>query len=169
MQAAGLSEEDFKAAFIYLMHEGVVDGTRGSACLTHAGVVEVEAVLRQPNKPTEHFPVNMIHIEQMTHSQIQQGTTGSTQSGVSMPFDVVAVAEFLLELKEQLPRLGLSGEEHAAAQSDVATIEAQLSSPRPKPDIINESLRSIRKIAEGAVSSVAASAIIAGIAKLFGM
>lgn len=169
MQRAGLSEEDFKGAFIYLMNEGVVDGTRGSACLTHAGVVEVEAALRQPDKPTEHFPVNIIHIEQMSHSQIQQGTAGSTQFGTFTSLDLAAVAEFVAGLKETLPQLGLADNDEAVARSDVATIEAQLSSPRPKVEIVKESLRSIRNIAEGAVGSMAASGIITAVAKLLGM
>jgi hypothetical protein len=169
MQRAGLSEEDFKAAFIYLMNEGVVDGTRGSACLTHAGVVEVEAALRRPDKPTEHFPVNIIHIEQMSHSQIQQGTAGSTQSGTFTSLDLITVAEFVAGLKVTLAQLGLAGNDEAVARSDVATIEAQLSSPRPKVEIVKESLRSIRNIAEGAVGSMAASGIISEVAKLLGM
>ena len=169
MQGAALSEDDFKAAFIYLMNEGVVDGTRGSACLTHAGVVEVEAALSQPDRPTEHFPVNIIHIERMSHSQIQQGTVGSTQSGTFASLDLAAVAEFVGSLKAMLPQLELSGDNEAVAQSDLATIETQLSSPRPKVEIIKESLRSIRNITEGTVGSLAASGIVAGVAKLLGM
>jgi hypothetical protein len=65
-----------------------------------------------------------------------------------------------------LPQLGLTGDDEAVAQSDLATIETQLSSPRPKVEIIKESLRSIRNIAEGTVGSMAASGIIAGVAKL---
>jgi hypothetical protein len=169
MQEAALSEDDFKAAFLYLMNEGVVDGTRGSACLTHAGVVEVETALSQPDKPTDHFPVNIIHIEQMSHSQIQQGTAGSTQSGIFTSLDLAAVTECVRGVKAQLPQLGLTSDDEAVAQSDIATIETQLSSPRPKVEIIKESLRSIRNIAEGTVGSLAASGIIAGTAKLLGM
>lgn len=169
MRGAGLSEDDFRAAFIYLMNEGVVDGTRGSACLTHAGVVEIEAALRQPEKPTDHFPVNIIHIEQMSHSQVQQGTIGSTQSGTFTSLDLEAVAEFIGGLKTMLPQLGLTDDDEAVAQSDITTIETQLSSPRPKVEIIKESLRSIRNITEGTVGSLAASGIVAGVAKLLGM
>jgi len=169
MQGAALSEEDFKAAFIYLMNEEVVDGTRGSACLTHAGVVEIEAALRQPDKPTAHFPVNIIHIGQMSNSQIQQGTVGGTQSGTFASLDLAAVAEFIAGLKTTIPELGLAGDNLVVAQSDIATVEAQLLSPRPKTEIIKESLRSLRNIAKGAVGSLAASGIISGAAKLLGM
>ena len=63
----------------------------------------------------------------------------------------------------------MTGDDEAVVQSDIATIETQLSSPRPKVEIIKESLRSIRNIAEGAVGSLAASGIVAGVAKLLGM
>ena len=125
--------------------------------------------MTKPDKPTQHFPVNIIHIGQMSHSQIQQGTTGSTQSGTFTSLDLAAVAEFLRGLKTGLPQLGLTGDDEAVAQSDIATIETQLSSPRPKVEIIKESLGSIRNIAEGTAGSLPASGIIEGIAKLLGM
>ena len=167
-QSIGLSQDDFRDAWLYLSHEGLISGTRGSTRLTHAGIVEVEAALSQPDKPTEHFPVNIIHIEKMSHSLIQQGTEGSTQSGTFTSLDPAAVAEFIRGLKTQIPQVGLTGDDAAEVQSDIATIESQLSSPRPKAEIIKESLRSIRNIAEGTVGSMAASGIIAGIAKLLG-
>jgi hypothetical protein len=169
MRGSGLSKHDFDLVCDYLLKEGLIDGTLDAVCITHAGVVEVEAALSQPDKPTEHFPVNIIHIERMSDSQIQQGTAGSTQSGSFASLDLAAVAEFLRELRTQLPHLGLTGDDEAVAQSDIATIETQLSSPRPKVEIIKESLRSIRSIAEGTAGSLAASGIIAGTAKLLGM
>jgi hypothetical protein len=168
-QTVGLSEDDYRDAFRYLAQEGLASGSDKGVCLTHAGVVEVEAALSQPDRPTEHFPVNIIYIEKMSHSQIQQGTADSTQSGTFDSLDLAAVTEFVQALKTQLPQLGLTGDDEAVTQSDLATIESQLSSPRPKVEIIKESLRSIRNIAEGAVGSMAASGIVAGIARLLGL
>jgi len=167
-QNVGLSQGDFTDTFRYLAQEGLASGSSSGVCLTHAGVVEIESALSQPDTPTQHFPVNIIHIGQMSHSQIQQGSIGSTQSGTFAP-DLAAVGEFIRSLKAQLPQLQLAGDDEAVAQSDIATIEMQLASPRPKVEIIKESLRSIRNIAEGAVGSLAASGIVAGVAKLLGM
>jgi hypothetical protein len=105
----------------------------------------------------------------MSHSQIQQGTIGSTQSGAFTSLDLAAVAEFVGSLKTALSQFGLPSEDEAVARGDIATIETQLSSLRPKVEIIKESLRSIRNIAEGAAGSMTASGIIAGVAKLLGM
>jgi len=169
MRGSGLSKDDFGLVCDYLLKEGLIEGTLDAVCLTHAGVVEVEAALSQPDRPTEHFPVNIIHIEQMSHSQIQQGTVDSEQSGTFTSLDLAEVAEFVAGLKTILPQLRLTGHDEGIAQSDIATIETQLSSPRPNVGIIKESLRSIRNIAEGALGSMTASAIVAGVAKLLGM
>jgi hypothetical protein len=165
----GLSEDDDTNTFRYLAQEGLVRGSSRGVRLTHAGIVEIETALSQPDTPTEHFPVNIIHIGQMSHSQIQQGTADSAQSGTFGSLNLAAVTEFVRALKTQLPQLGLTGDDEAVAESDIATIETQLSSPRPKVEIVKESLRSIRNIAEGAVGSLAASGIVAGVAKLLGM
>jgi len=167
-QNVGLSEDDYTNAFRYLAQEGLVRGSDKGVCLTHAGVVEIETALSHSETPTEHFPVNIIQIGQMSNSQIQQGTVGSTQSGSFASLDLAAVAEFVAGLKTVLPQLGLTGNNEAVARSDIVTIETQLSSPQPKVEIIKESLRSMRSIAEGAAGSMAASGIITGIAKLLG-
>jgi hypothetical protein len=86
-----------------------------------------------------------------------------------MPLDLAAVAEFVRGLEDLLPQLGLTGDDDAVARSDIATIETQLSSPRPKVEFIKESLRSIKNIAEGAAGSVAASGIVVAVTKLLGM
>lgn len=52
----------------------------GGLFITHTGVKEVEQALTQPEEPTQHFAaINYIHIQNMTQSQIQQGTTASVQ------------------------------------------------------------------------------------------
>ena len=94
VRGSALSKDDFDLVCDYLLKEGLIAGTLDAVCLTHAGVVEIEAALSQPDRPTEHFPVNIIHIERMSHSQIQQGTAGSTQSGTFASLDLAAVAEF---------------------------------------------------------------------------
>ena len=77
--------EVYQAEFRFLAKQGLVDGTRGIVHLTHAGTVEIEMALSKPDAPTAHFPVNIIHIGQMSQSQIQQGSIGSTQSGTFAP------------------------------------------------------------------------------------
>jgi hypothetical protein len=70
----------------YLQGEGLLkfQALGGLIGITHRGVSEVEKALTNQNDPTEHFPpaktVNIIHVNQMTNSQIQQNA--SIQSNI---------------------------------------------------------------------------------------
>jgi hypothetical protein len=49
----------------------------GGIIITHNGIVKIEELHNNPEKSTEHFSsINVIHIENMSNSAIQQGTLG---------------------------------------------------------------------------------------------
>jgi hypothetical protein len=49
--------------------------------ITHRGVKEVERALIAPDQPTTHFqPLNVMIVQNMVNSQVQQGTNESTQA-----------------------------------------------------------------------------------------
>jgi len=55
-----------------------------TVAITTYGIEYVEQALAEPDEPTEFFPaVNVLHIEQVINSQIQQGTTHSQQTRLS--------------------------------------------------------------------------------------
>lgn len=130
--------------------------------ITHWGVKEVEEALSAPGEPTEHFPPivvaqNYLQVGTMSYSQIQQGTTSSTQ--VQRTLDVDALRELVAELRAIMPELDLEAEQHEEYVADIETVAAQLASPRPKVGVLRESLSSVRAILEGAAGAgVAASA-----------
>ena len=124
--------------------------------------------MAEPNKPTPHFPVNILLIGQVIGSQLQQGTVNSTQSGSCSTLDVKAVARLVKDLKKKLPGLALQSEDAVAAESDLATVEAQAASPRPKAETIKACLQSIRKLAEEASDCAATAGIVAAITKALG-
>lgn len=77
-------------------------------------------------------------------------------------FELRLVERILRELDQlvESEELGLPSEERADLAAQVATVNAQTRSPRPRRRIVVEALRSARNILEGAVgSSVAAGAI----------
>ena len=82
--------------------------------------------------------------------------------------DLKAVSQLIRDLKTKLPDLRLPDDDERAVASDIATIEAQVLSPRPKIEVIRECLRSIRNIAEGTAGSMVAAGIIEGITRLLG-
>jgi hypothetical protein len=113
--------------------------------LTHWGLKEVEEALSAPDEPTEHFlpfsvTDNIIHVESMTNSQILQGSPGASQT---QKLDTEALRALVEGLRAAIPQLGLEGHQAAEAFSDLATLEAQASSPRPKLQIVRDSLMSL--------------------------
>jgi hypothetical protein len=89
-------------------------------------------------------------------SQIQQQTSSSGQSLVVDTLDIESILRFLTEIKENMSGLQLSSEMEQKIKAEVDTIDAQVSSPKPKVSIVRESLSSIRRILEGAGGAIAA-------------
>ena len=104
----------------------------------------------------------------MEQSEIQQDTFKSTQSLLVSQLDLAKVKELIDSLSRNINRIGVDNEHMPELVADVQTIKAQLSSSKPKPSIIKESLSSMRTILEGAASSVLASGWITRISLLLG-
>ena len=104
--------------------------------ISHYGIREVEAALSEPDKPTQYFPPAqyILDVEQMINSQVQHGTHNSTQTGTFTASDPEALRKFVETFKSRLPDLPLNETDKAEASAEIATIEAQLQSPKPKRD-----------------------------------
>jgi hypothetical protein len=161
----GWSVDDTNAVLEYLEKEGLVEllGFGPMVGITHAGVVEVEYALEHPEKPTEHFLPHTVVIVQgdMHGSQIQAGTVASHQEQhVALTDALDEVRAFVDAFRDALSEL--SDTERAVAEAEIATVDAQIASPRPNAGAVRESLTSLRAIAEGA----AGSAVFVGLAAL---
>lgn len=163
----GLSREEIRNVMNYLDGEGLAmyRGIGGQIAMTHAGVVQVEKALSKPEIQTEYFPpvVNILNIQSMIGSQIQQGTHGSTQSQTISVKDIAAIENLLTQVKSALGSLQMQDEVHREAEAEIQTVEAQLKSSKPKSAIIRESLVTLRALIEG----VASNALAAGLLPLF--
>lgn len=165
----GLTGDEAEQVMQYLDGEGLAThrALGGAVAMTHSGVVEVERAVAKPDAPTQYFPavVNILHIQSMVGSQVQQGTQGSTQSQTQSisQNDLAGVKELLSALQLNLHSFGLSPEAILEAQSEIQTLEAQVRSTKPKTVIIRESLQTLRNLIEG----VASSALAAGVLPLF--
>ncbi len=145
----------------YLKGEYLADPVNMAVSITHAGVREIERALSEPDKPTQYFPpVNIINVHQMHGSVIQQGTTNSSQTVQISNTDKIAIDEFLDKLKNALPELKLEKATNSEVSADIATIEAQVGSERPKAGIIKESLLSIQRALEGAAGAILAQQLL---------
>ena len=151
----------------YLVDEGLIESKAigGAIGITHHGVTEIEEALSNPNKPTEHFlPINIINIENMNNSAIQQGNVNSTQNSIYNSTKIDELKELIRLLEESLKGIQLQPEEQVELIAEIETLKSQSKSPKPKSIIINESLKTIRTLVEG----VAAGAMTPGIMELLG-
>ncbi len=165
----GFSRDESERIIDYLAGENLIEHqTIGEISLTHYGIREVEEALSHPERPTHYFPaVNIINIQHMEGSQIQQGTTKSSQTGTFSFGHINALPVFITTLKSSLKDLHLQVDDMAEVVADVETIESQLKSSRPKGTILHESLKSIRNILEGATGSVLATNLLNQLAVFF--
>jgi hypothetical protein len=167
----GFSDEELGDACKYLEGERLIKTTQtlwGHLTpfiiqLTHKGIKEIEQSVQSPSEPTEHFPaaVSIMNFHApVIGSAIQSGSPGAQQEMSIGDLDLGAVHEFLREFDARAAELDLPSPEAAEVKAEIATVKAQLSSPKPKRNIIAESLRSVRTILEVTSGSAAAVGLL---------
>jgi hypothetical protein len=162
-QELGFDKDLTSTVTQYLEGEMLLEHTSigGGIGITHYGVKEVETAILHPDQPTQYFPaVNIINIHNMVGSNIQQGTTSSNITSSYKANQLDDLATFIEKLKATLPEISLSSDDKNEIETDIATIETQTSSSRPKHGIIKESLCSIQRILEGAAGSILAQQLV---------
>jgi hypothetical protein len=155
----------------YLKGEGLIEfrAIGGIIGISHWGVREIEEALSNPDIPTHHFPpINIISIGQMISSQIQQASPDATQVVTIDEDRYEELKEVIQSLKESIDKLDLESQNKSNLQAEIQTIEAQMSSSKPKVTIITECLGSIRRILEEATGSMLASSLLSKIVALLG-
>ncbi|ROQ53668.1 hypothetical protein [Pseudomonas putida] len=97
------------------------------------------------------------HFGDVTGSQIQIGSSGSSQS-ITQADSSAALSGLIRLLNDALASNEIRGEEAAELAAELATLEAQAGSPKPKPSIIKETALSIRRVLEGIAGGALATA-----------
>jgi hypothetical protein len=110
---------------------------------------------QQEKMAANNITYNSINIENMTSSQLQQGTTGSTQT-YTQSADLSGISAFVEKL---LPAIGelSNSTERDQLQSDLETIRSLLKAPAPKTRMIRECLTSVKTVLEGTAGNLAAT------------
>ena len=153
----------------YLEGEGLIRNELDYLSMSHIGVREVEEALTHPDIPTYYFPpINIISIKQMINSQIQQASPSVTQLITIDEDRYEEVKKIIQSLKESIDQLGLGSQQKSDLQAEIQTIEAQMSSTKPKGTFITECICSIRRILEGVSGSVLAHYLLNQIQTLCG-
>jgi hypothetical protein len=155
-QEVAITRQQFVPIIMELASNGFVEMTHQSAAITFPGIHEVERIESDHDRGTDYFPaINVMYVEQVSHSSIQQGTYHSTQSTHLDINDTQRLAEFVQRLGDTVSKLNLNSDDEKQTKAEIATVQAQASSARPSRTIIRESLISLRRILEGAAGGAA--------------
>ena len=160
--------EKFQSIAEFLKGEGLITTIhtkdRGAIGirLTHEGVREIEEARNRPNESTEHFaPVNIVYANSITNSPIQQSSPGATQLlTVVDQSSLQDLKVFVQSLQGSISQLDLEEDTQAELEADLRTLEGQVSSPKPKKEVVRPVLQSIQRILEGAAGNVTASSFL---------
>lgn len=158
-----LERKDVSNIIDYLKGEYLIESKTlgGGISITHEGILEIEELHDSPNNPTEHFPaINVIHVENMNNSAIQQGTSNSNQSVLFESGKSDDLHKLILEIEKIKSDLKLKQVDADEFESEFETIKSQSKSPKPKRLIISESLKTIRNLIEGVAGNAIAPGII---------
>ncbi|MBS1777289.1 MAG: hypothetical protein JSS64_13525 [Bacteroidetes bacterium] len=152
----------------YLIGENLIEAIAlgGGISLTHWGVKEVEQAIEYPNRATEHFlPINIINVETMTNSTIQQATSNSTITNHFDSNKLNQLNDLIKSLKDISEKISLTNDLSEELNSEIQTLTIQKDSPKPKPTIITESLKSVRTILESVAGNALTPVIVEQITK----
>lgn len=162
--ALNLNAEEAGVIGEYLVGEGLIKWATfgGGIAITHEGIKVVEEALSQPDKPTYYFPpaITVLHVGQNT-GQIQVGTSGSVQKQVQGigHSDQAELARFVQEIRRSRETLGVEANAGAELDAQLATIDAQMKSPRPQQAVLKGAGEVLVEILKSASGSAAAELI----------
>ncbi len=131
--------------------------------ITHQGISEIEQSLQAPTKPTQHFPsaISIIEVQgNIIGSAVQSGSPGAQQEAQFGELNLEAVQKFLDEFDANVTELDLPSPAAEELAAEIATVKAQIQSPRPKRHIMGACLASSREILENASGGVAAAGLL---------
>jgi hypothetical protein len=159
----GLPEDAIYPTAQYLDGEGLLEirTMDGNVSITHSGVIEIEEAIENPERRTEHFPpINIININSMENSVIQQGSHGAIQNANLDTGELREIKRIIDELEKDLQKLDFSGDSLEELRLEMETIKLQLLSPKPKSIILSESLKTIKDLLLSVTANVYTPVII---------
>lgn len=153
---------------------GVLDAVR-NVVLNWSFRLEEDGVLGEgltfssaEQEKAQEVPSNVAYFYgAVSHAQVQQGTSASTQVMHLNESELKTVRELAENLLQTLDRLGLTSTQQRELTAEGETILAQVASPKPKAQLIRGALTSIRAILESASGNVLAADFLHRFGHLF--
>jgi hypothetical protein len=161
--AVGIERDSLEPLVQYLVDEGLLElfSMDGDLKITHAGIKEVEKARLNPERPTVHFPAiqNILHIQNASNNQIQQGTHGSTQSQVIENDAVKELLTLVAQIKNDFGKHPPPEDVRSDVEAHILTIEAQTRAKKPLATVISSALHALKDFAIICSADVAAHGI----------
>lgn len=179
-QKIGLSTSTATSANTYLQTSGLVQTQDPLSKITPAGLYELAQVKTNHTQPSAHLPayvtINNYNVQNPVNSPVAMAGGGATISQTTnySSSDLGEIRRVIDLVEQHLSDLALNERAEKNARAMMASIRAQFEAAEPNSTVLREAGRSLRTIVEGAVGSLAASAvqtkwpaIVAGLAALF--
>lgn len=158
--------EPVKRAVEYLCGVGLMQYVASGPTISiiWGGVREFEESLRSPDEPTPHLAaINILNIGSVVESQIQQGTTASSQHSefLSGP-EVEDIRRLVGDLEAAFRDIveSLSPSDRADAEAQIRTLEAQLASAKPRRGVLRGCVSALQGVAVGAAGTTFGELIV---------
>ncbi len=166
-RAIGLTDKrELQHVWQYLKDAGLLKlmSMGPSLAITKLGIDEVEEAYRQPEQPTQHLPpLNIVYnvIHGGVHgSTVQQGTSDLTQTvDQSQTVDWDGLRAVLRDIRASADNLSDIAQRDELI-ADVAVLEAQSRSPRPKLSVVKVCLASVQAVLANTAGNIAAAPLI---------
>lgn len=100
------------------------------------------------------------HFRDVSGSQIQIGSNGSNQTQTHTGGDMAALSALIELLCDAIQQGSVGGEARDELQAELATLQAQAASPKPKWAVIKATAGSIKAVLENAAGSGLASQVL---------
>lgn len=146
---------------------GVLESTRNTVLnwalqLEEDGILGEGMTFSESEKKTAANSTYYItnNIGSMSNSQLQQHTVDSNQTISNTGVDLEEVKKLLEHIDHKWDELMMGEEIKTEFKADIQTIKSQLSSTKPKINIIKEGLASVRNILEGMTGSIIATGLL---------
>jgi hypothetical protein len=163
----GFPEDLNRITYEYLVGENLIEfrALGGFASITHFGVTEYENAINRPDTETQYFPAanivnNILNIHSITNSQVQVGSSGSTQiynkkaefaeltKWLELVIDAINTEKIDPEIKENIC-------------SEVDSIKALVQTEKPNKKYIKMALNTVRDLMIGIASNAAFQGLLA--------
>ncbi len=129
MAHSQLAWDEVEQAVLYLAAEGLVDPSSHSVCITHRGVKEIEASIKNPSRETEHFSVKVIQFNAPVGAvQTGQGNVANVTQNISV--NTAEALKLIEGLRGQLQSLPDAQRQEATEFLEDLASETQSAHPR---------------------------------------